>query len=233
MAGTTIKKKVNFGSGFVYVKKKDADFPTDLSLSKVKAYLSTKLIDNTNRIGNIKGGFNLDVTTDTLSDKDDMGELRIDDIIGENGTMDYSLFDYNSQTIEKIYPMAANETDEEGWSATAVGGISNKDDSEYVVAFLHKSVKDGDTVIFSVGKNMQGISEAYTADGVSLLPVKNNLQSMDDTGRLFMHIDAPAGYEWPLLKAGSQASNTEDQTDKSQTENTAGDASEDTKGSGT
>ena len=198
----TISKKVNIGSGYVYDVILNESFPAEKTIANLKTWLDTA-IDDDNRIGNIKGGFKTDITTSTISDKDDMGEIRVDELTGEDGKISFALFNSNAQTIERIYPTAKyEEADIEGkkWGMVSVGGIGNKTDEQHVIVFRHPSTADGDTIIIAVGKNMEGFSDEYKPDGVTPLSVAYNIQPVDNTGRLFFKIDVPKGYEWPGLK---------------------------------
>lgn len=192
--------KTFYGSGEVYSTAYDADtFPTIADVTAItkteaealKAFIASVCVED-NQVGYLKNGFSINISTNTLSDKSDLGEMKIDTITEETGVCTFALFNANAETIAMQYPTAAygSETTT-GIGVADVGGLTNMDDTPHVIIFKHKSTSAGDTYAICVGKNMSGFENAWKQDAVTPFTCTFNMQPFDDSGRIYRLVDFP------------------------------------------
>lgn len=202
-----MKKKTYYGSGSVYTFDYDeATFPTfaDITnISEAEAEAAIEFIDSNmiadNQIGYLKDGYQVSVKTETISDKSDLGEMKIDAITDETATTQFKLFNANGETIAKQYPTAQHGTDStSGFEFTQVGGLNNLDETVHVIIFRHSDKKYGDTVVISVGKNTSGFDAIWKQDSVTPFPCTYELEPYDDDGHFLLIIDCKAGHVWAV-----------------------------------
>ena len=193
-----LKKKTFYGSGKVYgVKLSNITYPI-LSKAAILANLASWMVEE-NQMGYVKGGFKFSISTETLDDQSDLGEMRVNLITKEKGTANFALFNANAETVAKWYPTGSVDTiaDTHGTVEVAeVGGIQNMDDSMFIIIFHHQDTNNGDTIAVSVGKNMQGFDAEWTPDKVTPFACQFECQPYDNTGKLYMQVDTPVGYPW-------------------------------------
>lgn len=126
-------KKTYYGSGRVYSADYDAStFPkvadtkaiTPEEAAAVIKYISGIMVED-NQIGYLKDGYEVKVETSNLSDKSDLGEMKLDAISDEKGTSNFKLFNANGETIAKQYPTAKYSKDTaSGFGFTFVGALA-------------------------------------------------------------------------------------------------------------
>ena len=96
-------KKTYYGSGRVYSADYDAStFPkvadtkaiTPEEAAAIIKFISGIMVED-NQIGYLKDGYEVKVETSNLSDKSDLGEMKIDVISDEKGTSNFKLFNAN------------------------------------------------------------------------------------------------------------------------------------------
>ena len=193
-----LEKRTFYGSGKVYgVKLTSIVYPI-LSKATILSQLATWMVE-ANQMGYVKNGFKFSVSTETLDDQSDLGEMRVNLITKEKGTANFALFNANAETVAKWYPTGSISTVASASGSVKVaevGGISNMDDSLFVIIFHHQDTQYGDTIAVSVGKNMQGFDAEWTPDKVTPFACQFECQPYDDTGRLYMQVDTPVGYPW-------------------------------------
>lgn len=202
-------KETFYGSGKVYSMKAPAAGEDGVILSKetILATLKTLMTEG-NQIGYLKNGFTFSVETQTLSDKSDLGEMKIDTITDEEGKCTFSIFNCNIETIANQYPTASYSAIGDGAYVTEVGGIENMDDSSHVIAFHHHDTEVGDTIAVCLGKNMSGFENAWKQDSVTPFSCTFNAQPYDDSGRFYMLIHTPVSYEWDDFKKKTKSTAT-------------------------
>lgn len=217
-----ITKKTYYGSGRFYTDDYDsATFPAPAdpkNITKAEKDALVKFIaerlNEDYQIGYLKGGYQFSVKTDTLSDKSDLGEMKIDVITQETATVAISLFNANAKTIADQYP-TAKYSEVEGFGITTVGGVGSINETEKVLIFKHDDNKHGDTVVLAMGKNTSGFDAVWKQDSVTPFPVNYAVQPFDDEGNFVIMIDCPAGTKWDEL--------AESESEQNGTQNLSGD----------
>lgn len=198
-------KKTYYGSGRVYSADYDAStFPkvadtkaiTPEEAAAIIKFISGIMVED-NQIGYLKDGYKVKVETSNLSDKSDLGEMKIDVISDEKGTSNFKLFNANGETIAKQYPTAKHSKDTtSGFGFTFVGGLGNMDETVHVVAFKHDDKKYGDTVVVVIGKNTSGFDAVWKQDNVTPFACAYALEPFYDSGEFMLMVDAKAGHVW-------------------------------------
>lgn len=206
-----ISKKTYYGSGRFYTVKYDSStFPmpadpeaiTAAELTELKTFLADNMIEE-NQIGYLKNGYQFKVETNKLSDKSDLGEMKIDVVTEETATVAISLFNANSETIANQYPAAKKTTSADGFTVTTVGGLNDIDETPKVCIFKHDDNANGDTVVVCIGKNTSGFEAVWKQDSVTPFTVNYDVEPLNDDGRLAMFIDCPKGTDWDSLKTAT------------------------------
>lgn len=208
-----LSKKTYYGSGRVYTFDFDAEkFPKIADIKNItepEAAAVIKFIDENmtadNQIGYLKDGYQISVSTSNLSDKSDLGEMKVDAITDEKATAQFKLFNANGETIAKQYPTAEHGTDTaSGFSFTQVGGLNNLDETIHVIIFRHSDKKYGDTVTISAGKNTSGFDAVWKQDSVTPFPCTYELEPYDDDGHFLIIADCKAGHVWAIDSTGTE-----------------------------
>lgn len=190
--GKVQTKKTLYGSGKLYSTNfNDEDFPKvedfkNLTAEESKAimdYLTEKCVAD-NRIGLLKGGFNVALTTSNLSDQDDLGELKVDVINAETAVAGFNLFNVDGEVVASQYPTAEYSKAADGSSLAAIGGLGHIDETVHVIIFHRIDKANGDTYVICAGRNVSGLTVAYTPDSVTPLPVSINCEPLNDRGNL-------------------------------------------------
>ncbi len=198
-------KKTYYGSGKVYSADYDAStFPKVKDLRKITSEEATAVISfitgvmtEDNQIGYLKDGYEVKVETSNLSDKSDLGEMKVDTITDEKGTSNFKLFNANGETIAKQYPTAKHSKDtESGFEFTFVGGLDSSDETVHVVVFKHDDKKYGDTVVVVIGKNTSGFDAVWKQDSVTPFACSYALEPFYDSGEFLLICDCKAGHVW-------------------------------------
>lgn len=200
-----ITKKTFYGSGRVYSaayiesefpKIVDPEKPTQEEIEAVCAYIK-KYLKEEYQIGYLKGGYQFNVTTNTLSDKSDLGEMKIDVISEETATVQFGLFNANAKTIADQYPTARYGYNEETeFGIATIGGLGQIDETPHVLIFKHDDNAHGDTLVIAVGINTSGFDAIWKQDSVTPFNVNYAVQPYNDIGNFAMIIDAKKGYDW-------------------------------------
>lgn len=165
-------KKYTLGSGHVHLEVFTGALPEDWN----EFFKSTD-----NLIGRIKGGCQLEYTTEKFSDSDDLGYVKIDDITEENVTMTTGVMTWNGENLEKLCSTARVTNNDDGTMTIKIGGLANQSDARYVIGFEHKN-KDLRVII--VGKNTEGFSLTFAQDAVTVIDAKFTAEAQDDEGTL-------------------------------------------------
>lgn len=182
------------GSGYIFVREHTSSKtypkpvnitnPTDTEAEAITEFVK-ELAAAKNELGYLKNGYTFATTITALSDQDDMGRLKIDDIQDETGQSTFSLFNANTDTIDSLYPMAAaGYNSSKKFGIASIGGVSNKKDTTYDILFVHPDTVEGDICIYSIGKNITGLTLAFAPNAVTPIPCTYASQVLDNTGRL-------------------------------------------------
>ena len=192
MGVKTQTKKTLYGSGKVYstdFKATEfpaiADFTAMTAEESAKAYAYIKKVCTAeNRIGLLKGGYQFQLTTENLSDQDDLGELKIDTIKKETGVSSFNLFNVDGATIASQYPTAEYSEATDGSSLAAIGGLEHIDETIHVIIFERIDKKNGNTYVIACGKNISGLTVGYNLDNVGTLPIQIACEPLNERGHL-------------------------------------------------
>lgn len=200
-----MSKKTFYGSGRVYSVAYDADTfpkientkaPTQEEIETMCAFLKLVMTED-NQIGYLKGGYQFNISTNNLSDKSDLGEMKIDVITEENATCQFSLFNANAETIAAQYPTAQYGTETTtGFGVATIGGLAGIDETPHVIVFKHDDTAYGDTLVICLGKNVSGFDAVWSQDSVTPFACNFAVQPYNSKGNLAMFIDAKVGYKW-------------------------------------
>ncbi len=181
-------------SGYIFIRKHDDTKPypavadwsnmTAEEATAIDAYVKAIAVTE-NWIGLIKGGYTFASTVNAMSDQDDMGILKVDDITDETATNTFSLFNANAETIKNVYPMAKYaENAEKKLKLASLGGKANKTDDTFDILFVHPDTREGDLCIYTIGKNIEGLTIQFQPGSVTPLPCSYAAQTIDGTGTL-------------------------------------------------
>lgn len=192
MGEKTQTKKTLYGSGKVYSTDfKTAEFPVIADFTAMTAEESKTAYDYikkvcvpANRIGLLKGGYQFQLSTENLSDQDDLGELKIDTIKKETGVSSFNLFNVDGKTIAAQYPTAEFSEASDGSSLAAIGGLEHIDETIHVIIFERIDKKNGNTYVIAAGKNISGLTVGYNLDSVGTLPVQIACEPLNERGHL-------------------------------------------------
>ena len=159
---SSMNNRVFKGSGYIFCRKHTASvtYPavadmasmTDEEATAIDTFVRA-LATAENELGYLKNGITFNENITALQDQDDMGRLKVNDLQSEDANASFSLFNANAATIAKVNPLsktAANTTKK--IALTNMGGIANKDDSEYDILFVHPDTEFGDICVYSLAK---------------------------------------------------------------------------------
>ncbi|MCM1525562.1 MAG: hypothetical protein NC120_14040 [Ruminococcus sp.] len=200
-------KKTYYGSGKVYsADYSESAFPKVADVKKITPDEAqniidfvTKIMSEDNQIGYLKDGYEVKVETSNLSDKSDLGEMKIDVITDEKGTVNFKLFNANGETIARQYPTAKHSSDAaSGFGFTFVGGLDGMDETVHVIVFKHDDKKYGDTVVVAIGKNTSGFDAVWKQDSVTPFACAYALEPFYDSGEFLLICDCKAGHVWTV-----------------------------------
>lgn len=199
MAETTkLTEKTAYGSGKVWTPEFNAEAfpmfenakqPTEQELTALMNYIKPLMVV-ANQIGYLKGGYQFNIATEKLTDQSDLGEMKVDLITKETGTVTFGLFNANTETIGRMYPTAKYAAVGD-YKVVTVGGLGDMDESEKLVIFKREDNKKGDTICVCRGKNTSGFDRAFKNDSVTPFAVNFECQPLDTKGNLYIEIDCP------------------------------------------
>ncbi len=192
---SSMNNRVFKGSGYIFCRKHTASvtYPavadmasmTDEEATAIDAFVRA-LATAENELGYLKNGITFTENITALQDQDDMGRLKVNDLQSEDANAAFSLFNANAATIAKVNPLsktAANTTKK--IALTNMGGIANKDDSEYDILFVHPDTEFGDICVYSLAKNITGLTIGFQPSAVTPLACNFAAQAIDTTGVLY------------------------------------------------
>lgn len=221
-------KKNLYGSGKVYSTDfVESEFPVVADFKKLTAEEAKSIMDYCskvciadNRIGLLKGGYQFQLSTETMSDQDDLGEQKVDIIKKETGTSNFKLFNVNGETIASQYPTATYGESDDGDSLTAIGGLEHLDETIHVIIFHRIDKKNGDTYVIAAGKNISGLTVGYNPDSVTPLDVSIACEPLNEKGNLVWMFD-PAKNGVSTASASTTTTTTSETTTSEDDSNTS------------
>ena len=179
-----VSNKTYYGSGTIYEFKKPQNFTMPSGKVAIKAFVEANATKD-NQVGYLKNGFQINISTNTLSDKSDLGEMKVDLITDETGTLTFSLFNANGATISRLYATANTTTE----GVTTVGGLANADQPEHVLLFVAADKTNGQTVVIATGKNTAGFDLNWNPSSVQPFQCQYALTPFNTDGNLFRTAD--------------------------------------------
>lgn len=181
------KRQTYYGSGTMYEFAKPATegWTIPSTTAAIKAFVEEYALD-TNQIGFLKNGFQVAVTTNTLTDQSDLGEMKIDVITEEQAQMTFALFNSNGETLERLYPTAKTVS-----GVTTVGGLANASQEDHVIMFVSANKnEDGEqTVFIGMGKNTSGFNINWNPTSVEPFSCQYTVVPFNTEGNLFRIAD--------------------------------------------
>lgn len=166
-------KKYTLGSGDIHIEK--------IVDGKIPENFDEFFASDTNRMGEVKGGAQLEYTVETFEDQSDLGRIKVREITAENVTLTSGLATWDGEMLKKLCETAEVTTAENGRQTIKIGGLSKKKDERYLVGFEHYSKK---IRIILVGNNIDGFTLSFMQDTLTVVDVKFAAEALDDTGTL-------------------------------------------------
>ena len=179
-----VSSQTYYGSGTVYEFAKPENFTFPSTIADIKTLVET-YCTAANQIGYLKNGFSVEVSTETLEDQSDLGEMKISLITRENGTINFALFNANGETLAKLYPTAKTVS-----GVTTVGGLNGANQTDHVIVFV-AATKVGtgasatQTVFISQGKNTSGFTLTWNLDSVEPFSCTYTMTPLTTNGEMF------------------------------------------------
>lgn len=161
------KKESILGSGKVYFMKFTGTLPTNAEIEK-----------DENLLGLIQGGAKVSYTPTYYESEDDLGLEQIEMLTKEDVKFTTGLMTW-APNVLPVLCATARVTEENGVCEVKIGGLSNYDDSNYVIRFVHASKPFRATI---VGKNKGGLEFAFQKDKETIIDAEITAKSMDNTG---------------------------------------------------
>lgn len=172
-----LQNVITVGSCDVYVKEYSGELP-EVSAICVDDY----------KFGHTKNGATIKYEKDVTELSDDFGRIKKTVLNKETVTMQFGLFGWNGNTIEKLVS-TANVSEANGKRVTQLGGLQNDDGKVYVVCLHHIDKQDGDAWYMGIGKNTEGLELAYKQDDGTILEPTFTCEPYNTDGRLLKYIE--------------------------------------------
>lgn len=175
---TNDRRRTTYGSGTLYALD-----PTGITIPTTTSGLKTLVetyatIDN--QLGYLKNGLTITVDTEILSDQSDLGEMKIDLITKETGTVETSVFNVNGETVARVYPTAVYSND-----VLVVGGLGGVSQDAKLYIFVEATVQNGkQQVVVFLAKNTSGFSIQWSPDGVQPFSINLAMEPFNTAGKL-------------------------------------------------
>lgn len=179
-----ISNQTYYGSGTVYEFEKPVSFTYPTTKAAIKSFVET-YCTAANQIGFLKNGFQAQVGTETLEDQSDLGEMKVSLITKETGTMNFSLFNANGETLSRLYPTAKTVD-----GVTTVGGLNGANQTDHVIVFVAATkvgtgVDATQTVLIAQGKNTSGFTLSWNPSSVEPFACTYTMTSLTTAGDFF------------------------------------------------
>lgn len=172
------KETITLGSGKVYL----VEVPSSLTWS----YTSIKALATTaNHLGWIKGGFALEYTIETYTEKDDLNMVTKVITTSEDAVAKLGLITWNGSTLSKLLSHAQSTDDNTNHvRTTKIGGSGNGADTDYILIFHHEDATDGDVWVAIKGHNTAGATLTFGTDAGTVIEPEFKALPHDDAGTL-------------------------------------------------
>ena len=159
MSEKRTKKTITLGSGKMYITEFTGKIPEN------------SVIETEEKIaGYIQGGASLEYSPEFYTAEDDLGKAMT----------------WNGKTLQQLCA-TGRVTEEKGIRKVKIGGISNNDNKNYVIHFVHEDKVDGDVRVTIVGKNTAGFTLAFAKDKETVVDAEFGAVPSDDEGTLIIY----------------------------------------------
>ncbi|TFI13723.1 hypothetical protein E4P35_11010 [Thiopseudomonas sp. 4R-3cl] len=170
------KETITLGSGKLYALKHTGQVIPP----------NTTLEVNSNLLGYIKGGAELEYTPEFYDAIDDLGIVQKSVVTGEEVLLRSGIMTWNGDTLAKL-SATARVTEAAGKRTLKIGGLGNQTNDKYILRFVHTDVVDGDVRITIVGQNRSGFTLAFTKDDETVIDAEFRAQpSLDAESTLLL-----------------------------------------------
>lgn len=175
MSEKRTKKTITLGSGKMYITE-----------------FTGKILENSvieteaNIAGYIQGGASLEYSPEFYTAEDDLGKAKKTIITKEDVKLKSGIMTWNGKTLQQLCA-TGRVTEEKGIRKVKIGGISNNDNKNYVIHFVHEDKVDGDVRVTIVGKNTAGFTLAFAKDKETVIDAEFEAIPSDDEGTLIIY----------------------------------------------
>lgn len=175
MSEKRTKKTITLGSGKMYI----TDFAGKIPENSV-------IETEANIAGYIQGGASLEYSPEFYTAEDDLGKAKKTIITKEDVKLKSGIMTWNGKTLQQLCA-TGRVTEEKGIRKVKIGGISNNDNKNYVIHFVHEDKVDGDVRVTIVGKNTAGFTLAFAKDKETVIDAEFEAIPSDDEGTLIIY----------------------------------------------
>ena len=184
------------GSGYLYITEFVGTIPSDEIFETIG-----------NRLGYISGGASIEYKPKYYTATDDLGLVTKTVVTEEEATLKSGICTFDGNTIAKLSSTArVSEVGSE--RIVKIGGISNDNEKQYAIRFVHK---DGIVRVTIVGQNQSGFSLKFAADKEIVIDAEIKAAPCDNEGTLIIYKEKIAGALGALTvtsTAGTLSGNT-------------------------
>lgn len=171
------KRKINLGSGHIYIMDYADAMPT-----------VEEICTEANRLGDIKGGAALEYTEEVYEEKDDMGLVSKVITTEEEAILKMGLITWNGTTLQKLLDRC-KVTEAAGKRTTKIGGAGNAQGKYYALCFHQPDKQDGDLWVLIKGRNTAGATLTFAKDEGTLVEPEFKALPHDEDGTLIELIE--------------------------------------------
>ena len=171
------KKTITLGSGKLFIKEFEGTLPEDAEIEQ-----------EANLAGYIQGGAAIVYSPEFYTAEDDLGQVKKTIITKEEAKLTSGIMTWNGETLKQLCATGrVTEDKQKGIRTVKIGGISNNDNKNYVIHFLHEDKVDGDVRVTIVGKNTAGFTLSFAKDKETVIDAEFNAIPSDDEGTLIIY----------------------------------------------
>lgn len=175
MSEKRTKKTITLGSGKMYITEFTGKIPEN-SVIETEANIA----------GYIQGGASLEYSPEFYTAEDDLGKAKKTIVTKEDVKLKSGIMTWNGKTLQQLCA-TGRVTEEKGIRKVKIGGISNNDNKNYVIHFVHEDKVDGDVRVTIVGKNTAGFTLAFAKDKETVIDAEFEAIPSDDEGTLIIY----------------------------------------------
>jgi hypothetical protein len=142
----------------------------------------------TNRLGYIEGGAELEYSPEYTTLKDDLGLVSRTALTTEEAKFSCSLIGWSMHDFAVFASTArVDETTKSGHREIKIGGLDSDTQQSYLFRFVHKDPKYGDIRITIAGRQTAGFTLSYKKDEAGAMALEVTAEALDSTGTLILY----------------------------------------------